>query len=90
MRELFMDTFKEYFADYEVVEKSLSPEFNRDQVFKAGEGAGRSGSFFFLSHDHKFMIKTISKGELQLLLQMMPSLARHYKEKLLRVDRSQA
>ena len=75
-----MDTFKEYFADYEVVEKSLSPEFNRDQVFKAGEGAGRSGSFFFLSHDHKFMIKTIRKGELQLLLQMMPSLARHYKE----------
>jgi hypothetical protein len=31
--------------------ESLSPKFNRDMVFKAGEGAGRSGSFFFFSHD---------------------------------------
>jgi hypothetical protein len=30
---------------------SLSPKFNRDMIFKAGEGAGRSGSFFFFSHD---------------------------------------
>ena len=56
-----METFKEYFEDYEVIEKSLSPDANREQVFKAGEGAGRSGSFFFFSHDSKFIIKTVSK-----------------------------
>ena len=80
MRELFLMTFKEYFDDYEIVERSLSPELNRDQVFKAGEGAGRSGSFFFLSHDHKFMIKTITKGELDLLLKIMPRLSQHYRD----------
>ena len=79
-RELFMTTFKEYFQDYEVIEKSLSPEANRDQVFKAGEGAGRSGSFFFFSHDNKFIIKTISKGELETFLEMLPALAEHYKK----------
>ena len=74
-----METFKEYYADYEVLERSLSPEANRDQVFKAGEGAGRSGSFFFFSHDNKFIIKTISKSELDTFLKMLPALAEHYK-----------
>ena len=43
---------------------SLSPKFNREAVFKAGEGAGRSGSFFFFSHDRKFIIKTMTDAEL--------------------------
>ena len=74
-----METFSEYFVDPEVIERSLSPDMNRDQVFKAGEGAGRSGSFFFHSHDGKFIIKTISKGELELLLRILPALSEHYK-----------
>jgi hypothetical protein len=41
-------------------------------VFKAGEGAGRSGSFFFFSHDRKFIIKTMTKGELDLYLKKLP------------------
>ena len=28
---------------------SLSPKYNRNMVFKVGEGAGASGSFFFFS-----------------------------------------
>ena len=47
-------------------------------VFKAGEGAGRSGSFFFFSHDKKFIIKTMTKSELDLFLKMLPRLAEHY------------
>jgi len=39
---------------------SLSPKFNRDMIFKAGEGAGKSGSFFFFSHDQKFVVKTMT------------------------------
>ena len=78
-RKLFMDTFSEYFSNKEVIEQSLSPSMNRDQVFKAGEGAGRSGSFFFFSHDRKFIIKTMSKGELNLLLGLMEPLAEHFK-----------
>ena len=49
-------------------------------VFKAGEGAGRSGSFFFFSHDKKFIIKTMTKAELDLFLRLLPSLAHHYKK----------
>lgn len=77
--QTFMDTFKDYFQNFEVLHQSLSPKFNRDMVFKAGEGAGRSGSFFFFSHDRKFIIKTMTEGELKLFLKILPDLAQHYK-----------
>ena len=51
-----------------MLEKSFSPDLNTDQVFKAGHGSGKSGSFFFLTHDKKFMIKTVSQSELDLML----------------------
>lgn len=70
-----METFGDYLATPSVLEQSLSPDANRDQVFKAGEGAGRSGSFFFFSHDRKFIIKTMSKEELDLLLSLLPALS---------------
>jgi len=56
---------------------SLSPKFNRDMIFKAGEGAGRSGSFFFFSHDQKFVVKTMTSAELTLVKKMMPKYALH-------------
>ena len=46
-----------------MLENSFSPELNREQVFKTGEGSGKSGSFFFLTHDERFMIKTINEAE---------------------------
>ena len=58
---------------------SLSPKFNRDSVFQAGEGAGASGSFFFFSHDKKFIIKTIPKDELNEVLRLLPALKDHYR-----------
>ena len=57
---------------------SLAPKYNRDAVFKAGEGSGRSGSFFFFSHDKRFIIKTMTKGELDLFLKMFSSYAEHF------------
>jgi len=42
-------------------------------VFKAGEGAGRSGSFFFFSHDRRFIIKTMTVGELNLFIRLLPA-----------------
>ena len=73
-----MSTFKEYFESYDIIQQSLSPNLNRDQVFKAGEGAGASGSFFFHSHDSKFIVKTITDGELKLFMKMLPDLVQHY------------
>ena len=60
--------------------KSLSPEFNRDMVFKAGEGAGASGSFFFFSHDRRFIIKTMTDAELKLFLKLLPDYELHFSE----------
>lgn len=46
-------------------------------IFKAGEGAGRSGSFFFFSHDRKFVVKTMTATELKLVKRMMPEYVHH-------------
>jgi hypothetical protein len=49
--------------DHETVKASLNPVANRDSVFKAGESQGKSGSFFFFSHDKKFIIKTMTPSD---------------------------
>ena len=40
-------------------------------VFRSGESAGLSGSFFFFSHDNKFIIKTLSSSDKKKLIQIM-------------------
>ena len=62
-----------------LLEKSLSPILNTEQVFQTGEGAGKSGSFFFLSHDRKFMIKTMKDSELETMLKILPSYIEHHR-----------
>ncbi|XVF45760.1 hypothetical protein PTKIN_Ptkin02bG0232000 [Pterospermum kingtungense] len=41
---------------------------------------GKSGSIFYLSHDDKFVIKTLKKSELKVLLRMLPKYYNHVKE----------
>ena len=65
----------EYFADKfdelrkndgitdDIMIKSFSPIKNKSAIDKVGESKGRSGSFFFYSHDRKFIIKTITNEE---------------------------
>ena len=48
-------------------------------VFKAGGGAGRSGSFFFFSHDNKFIIKTMTKYEVNIFLNLLLKFSEHYR-----------
>jgi len=50
--------------DKDIIKYSLSAKRNRDQAFNAGESQGKSGSFFFFSHDKKFIIKTMYDDEL--------------------------
>jgi 1-phosphatidylinositol-4-phosphate 5-kinase len=47
---------------------SLSPICNSENVSKMRESEGKSGSFFFFSHDNKFIIKTITNNELNNML----------------------
>jgi 1-phosphatidylinositol-4-phosphate 5-kinase len=56
---------------------SLDPKKNRDMVFRAGEGAGASGSFFFFSYDKKFIIKTMNNTELKVFLKLLPEYEQH-------------
>jgi 1-phosphatidylinositol-4-phosphate 5-kinase len=46
-------------------------------VFKATEGSGASGSFFFFSSDFKLIIKTIKKNERELLVSMLDEMVDH-------------
>lgn len=79
--DIFKEMFREYFSSQLAnFHESLSPKFNRDMVFKAGEGAGRSGSFFFFSHDRKFIIKTMTRTELDLFLAKLPAFKDHMQQ----------
>uniref|UniRef100_A0A7S3JEQ7 PIPK domain-containing protein n=1 Tax=Euplotes harpa TaxID=151035 RepID=A0A7S3JEQ7_9SPIT len=60
-----------------VIRNSLSPELNRDMVFKAGEGQGKSGSFFFFSHDRRFIIKSMNDEEYKTFQNMFRKYFKH-------------
>ena len=64
----------------EDIAESLRLELNRNMVFKAGEGAGASGSFFFFSHDNKFLIKTLKTQERKLMLSILDDYIKHLKD----------
>lgn len=52
----------------DVLISSFLPNQNKNAIEKMNEGQGKSGSFFFHSYDHKFLIKTISNEELDFFL----------------------
>lgn len=66
---------------FEQLIKSFDVEKNRGMVFKAGQGAGKSGSFFFFSHDNKFIIKTLRYKEKQVLVNMLDAYINHIAHK---------
>ncbi|GMH11294.1 hypothetical protein Nepgr_013135 [Nepenthes gracilis] len=41
---------------------------------------GKSGSFFYVTQDNRFMIKTVKKSEVKVLIRMLPSYCRHVSE----------
>jgi Phosphatidylinositol-4-phosphate 5-Kinase len=71
--------FSDYSGSLIQLKNSLSPKLNRDSIFKSGQEGGRSGSFFFFSHDRKWIIKTMTDKELNLYLYHLQSFYNHYK-----------
>jgi len=51
---------------------------NRDQIFRSGEASGASGSFFFFSHDKRFIVKTMTKTEMQFIQTFLHPLYKHF------------
>jgi len=47
---------------------SLDIFSNKDKLKEIKESEGKSGSFFFFTHDKKFIIKTLHQHELQTIL----------------------
>lgn len=60
--------------------ESLNPATNMKAILGAGESQGKSGSFFFFSHDRKFIIKTMNDGELQTFKHMFEDFYNYLKE----------
>lgn len=56
------------------IRESFQLLVNRDMIFKANQGEGASGSFFFHSKDHRFLIKTVSGDEKNLVINMLDDL----------------
>ena len=56
---------------------SLQVDINKDRIFKAGEASGKSGSFFFFSHDNKFLIKTMKGNEKWTMINMIDDFIKH-------------
>ena len=65
---------------FDILINSFDPQFNRDSVFKAGEGTGKSGSFFFSTHDNRFMIKTMKVNEVSIFLSFLPKYVEHFEK----------
>ena len=61
--EIFNDLRKNDEISDEIMIKVFSPSKNKSAIDKMSESKGKSGSFFFYSHDRKFIIKTITEGE---------------------------
>jgi hypothetical protein len=87
--QLFEKIKQELLVKDEEIISSLSPEYNFEEIFKSNQKArqaistnegGKSGSFFFFSHDKKFIIKTITESELKLLMRLLNSFLGHFKK----------
>ena len=60
----------------ETILDSIDLESNRSNLFNIGEGEGKSGSFFFFTHDKKYLIKTVSPDELGILKKFLNAYTR--------------
>ena len=61
------------------LKKSLEPTIleNIDRILKSGEGMGKSGSFFFFSHDDKFLIKSMTTSDFETFMKFFRSYFEH-------------
>ena len=57
---------------------SLDLQENKDTMFKAGQGAGKSGSFFFFTADNRFIIKSLGDGEKKVILDLQKPLLDYF------------
>jgi hypothetical protein len=61
------------------LKESLNPEIdaNVKRIEKAGEGMGKSGSFFFFSHDDRFLIKSMTVDDFNAFIKLFKTYYEH-------------
>ena len=64
----------------EKIRESMDLYTNRKAVFKSGQGAGKSGSFFFFSKNREFIVKTMTNLEREVFLTMLPAYLMHLRD----------
>lgn len=62
------------------LKKSIHLNLNKHQIDEAGEGAGKSGNFFFFTFDNKYLIKTMTDGDVENLLEILDKYIAHLEE----------
>ena len=73
----FFQIIREHFdIENNCILEAMDPITNKENLFKMGEGEGKSGSFFFFSYNRKFLIKTMTVEELHLFMKFLPSYCR--------------
>jgi 1-phosphatidylinositol-4-phosphate 5-kinase len=60
------------------ITNSLKLDKNINNICKAGQGVGKSGSFFFHSFDHRFILKTMKSSEKKVILDLVDNLIDYY------------
>lgn len=59
---------------------SLDPEKNLNMINKSFASGGRSANPIIFTHDRKFLLKTISKSEKNILLKLLPEFHRRMRD----------
>lgn len=62
--------------------RSIIPRTEKAQrgVLDAKYGEGQSGAFFYFTHDSRFLVKTISSHEVQLMLDILPEYEKYLRD----------
>ena len=62
------------------IQASFDPLRNLKAISNAGESQGKSGSFFFFSGDKRFIIKTMTKSDLETFKKIFRQYVRHVEQ----------
>jgi hypothetical protein len=65
--EIFFSIMHEYKLSYRSMSESIDPLSNLESIMKAGEGTGKSESFFCNTFDDCYVIKTVKLSEINAL-----------------------
>lgn len=80
---LFRHHRRDCFAHFREIFGISEPEYQRSLGSLEGgttQSSGKSGSLFFFSQDRRYVLKTISEGERDKLLDMFPAYVQHFED----------